>query len=239
MVKVVDALGTKYLHHYYAPLLSTLLREHLDKDGVDFTDARICFSCMAVIRNCFEEFPNAIIRDDDTEREELFKRYLSAKRQLIGFKSHEFPVPTSMEQIKENLRNPEFNNKYYTCNRNNRCQLLWAFIFMSVRPEVKFDTRGWLDAFFRMINEYYPSYKYAGKAIYYISDLGELLVEENPSREFCAKHLCCPYEVGNQNLRQMPEWDTPLKRITADFKKLAMPTSYRIKDYLPIGGKQP
>lgn len=230
-MKLVDALGTHYFHSDWAATLSAFFREH-NGEEIDFADARITYDCMREVRSATDR-PGCNFCDSmDAERDALLKERIQVAAQLAELKENppqRLPIPTELEDVKTYMKK-EYP-KVYTISASDKRSLYWAVLLMAKRPDVRMDTRGWIDALFELINKYYPSYRYAGKKVYWL-DGYVLRTEDAPSSDFCAKHHCIPYSFGNEDCTKLEEWKVPLQKMSRDFQNIIIPRTYHITDYL-------
>ncbi len=236
MVKLTEAMGTKYLYETWRTPLTRFLREHAG-ETIDLAGARLTSGCISLIEGAIATQTHTFVDTEDSRRDGLMK-YNAKQAELAKDATNKkayLPVPRTAEEVKELLAKPYDTNIYYfLAEYNTEYNMLWAILLQASRPEVPLYTVTYARELFKTIQKYYHPVHYAGRDVFYLEG-SAMCVEPKASVEFCTSHVCIPAEFGQANLFNDKNWEMPLRTMLTVFYSYLRRTGYHIKDFLQSG----
>lgn len=236
MVKLVDAMGTKYIYATFMTKLTAFLRENAGAT-IDLADARLTTGCMSAIYAATRTCQNTFVDTMNAERDRILKHNceVAVLNQQVDNESNlrTLPIPRTKEDIGKYLAE-DYSAYYWRLARADKINLLWGILLQARRPDVRLYTLGYLDKIFTTLHEYYSQQYYVGSPVWWINGTG-LDLMENPDIQFCTSKICCPAEFGQENLFENPKWKRPLALMADAYIQLINPRGYKIKEFLQGG----
>lgn len=236
MVKLVSAFNTQYFHAVYGPRIDKFFDEH-PGETIDLAGAKLTADCARVVNSAIGSMKVTFVDTEDPERERILKHDQDLVAEKAKFpKTTQLPVPRNKEHMLELLRT-NYSGKLLSFVGSKLSDYLWLIIFIARHPEYNVEMPTLLcKTLFKRINQYYDRRRYAGKPVYYIRD-GDIGVDvcDNPTLQFCNRHVCVPTEFGSMNLFALEDWKEPLKSICGDFSNSLGHYGRTIRDVLKGG----
>lgn len=236
MVKLVEALGTKYIYETWRTTLTRFLEEHKG-EVIDLADARLTSMAASVINAAISSGQNEFCDTANPERDAQIKFNAQAFKEAAEVESRtvNLPIPRSdvdVDTYMSKAYDPTIC--YKLSGYNNEYDRLWAIILQAARPDVRLYTVNSMWYLMQTIRKYYHPSLYAGSPVRYL-DGQALSINENPDVAFCVSNVCIPKEFGEENLFMLPKWEVPIKNMLRAFRSYLHHTGYHIKDFLQQG----
>lgn len=235
MVKLVDSMGTKYIHMGYYKELQDLLEGELKGQEIDLADARLPRDTWELVQTLGVRGTCSFCDSMDSKRDRILKenrrRYLEEQNTQYA----ELHIPPAMEYMEKYLDSYEPGKTYRVLSKTNQFAAAWVILVQAARPDITIDLYTLTTTVFGLIKRNLPVSSYpVGEPVYYLTGTA-FDIEENPTIDFIRRESCVPVEFGQQCLYKQPyidRWERCLNVIEAIVNREINPTVRHIADFL-------
>lgn len=235
MMKLTEALGTKFFHKAYAPLVKNILDQ---VDEIDTAGARIAFDVMQVIQQCCWE-GSVIVRDTENPKLDTYyseqRRRGELHRKCEEIHEDMYP-PRNVESIISYIKELDPDTLYFVIDVSSPLWYSYVFLVQAFRPEIKIEIGSGLKTMFTAIySELFPTKKRWDEFYVLVGTTFEI---RRPTPEeyddFVRSNIVVPTAFGRDEIAKCEEWNECFSRMANILRKELQPQYHKISDYLNI-----